>query len=155
MRSAQLPQKHPIRYHARVWTSGKKMDHIKVVPMRHTTFSTSLSARLGCRLSRCLRHEKLENISTLYALTCRISPITCAQLRDIVACGSYGRTWLRNLQVVMLPNVCIMVLTVVGLPAVQGTAVERSAQQKQRRYRFDLPLPMRQRESTHDSARSF
>ena len=43
----------------------------------------------------------------------------------------------------------IVVLTVVRPPAVQC-----SVQQRQRRYIVDLLLPMRQRESTHDSARS-
>ena len=44
----------------------------------------------------------------------------------------------------------IVVLTVVGPPAVQCTA-----QQRQRRYCVDLPLLMRPRESTNDCARSF
>ena len=121
----------------------------------HNVLTFTPPTRRDHPFSRCPRCEGCVNVLTaLCALTCRISPIAIAQLCDIVAYGSYGSSWLRNLQVVRLCSVCIMaVLTVFGSPAVQGTAVERSARQKQRRYRVDQPLPMRPRESANDCSR--
>ena len=125
------------------------LDRIKVHRRefrRASTFSTSLSARLGSRLSRCFRHEKFENISTL---TSGILPHTCVKVCNIIVSGSYGSPWLRNLQSVRLCSVCmIVVLTVAGPPALQC-----SAQHRQRRCRVDLPLLKRPRESTNDYAR--
>ena len=82
--------------------------------------------------------------------TYRISPHTCVTVCNLVACGSYGRPWLRNLQGMMPSSAFI----IVGPRAVHGTAVECSAQERQRCHSADLTVPKRSRESTNDCGRS-
>ena len=80
----------------------------------------------------------------------RILPHTFVTVCNMVACGSYGRPWQRNLQGMMPSSAFI----IVGPRAVHGTAVECSAQERQRCYSVDLTLPKRSRESTNDCGRS-
>ena len=129
------------------------LNHIKVhgwssnVLQRSELFSSHVFA-LG---SHVVFETKGARTSTaLYALTHRILPHTCVTVCNMVACGSYGRPWLRNLQCMMPSSACI----IVGPRAVHGAAIERSAQERQRCHSVDLTLPKRSRESTNDCGRS-
>ena len=129
------------------------LNHIKVhgwssdVLQRSELFSAHVFA-LG---SHVVFETKGARTSTaLYALTYRILPHTCVTVCNMVACGNYGRPWLRNLQGMMPSTVC----NIVGPRAVHGAAVECSAQKRQRCCSVDLTLPKRSRESTNDCGRS-